>query len=259
MAPISLAVIPAAGRGRRWHPMSRYIPKEMLPVGTLPLIHHHLRILHQVGVQEVIVVIHEDKPLLAEYLGTRSTGMPIVHVIYQTQRNGVIPALSQALKPHQPRRPVLVLYPDNFFPEGPQGILEFIETAVEQDKTLLAFVRLTEALFRASGASASWDLQEGPSPLLYPRSLGAKGREWRPSSPWRAVGLWALHPEDLPLLHQMARPAPGARQEIDDVDFFRQLLGQQRLMGYAFPYPVIDAGNPRGYILAWKAFLEKNP
>ncbi len=259
MTPVPLAVIPAAGRARRWRPLSHYIPKEMLPVGSRPLIHHLLHTLHEVGIREVIAVLHEDKPLLADYLRERMAGIPRVHVMYQRERTGVIPAVSRALQDRTPRYPVLVAYPDNFFPAGPTGFPDFLNAARQHGATLLAFVPLTETVQQTAGASAPWDIKQGKDHLLYPQSVGEKGREWRPHSAWRAVGLWALHPKDLPLLHSLAGLAVHAGREVDDVDFFRELLRRKRLLGYRFQAPVVDTGNPKGYIQAWKHFLERHP
>ena len=257
MPRLSLAVIPAAGEGRRWRPLSRHVPKELLPVGAHPLIAHVLRNLHQVGVPEVIAVVHEEKRVLAEFLATRTVKVPHIHVVYHDQRNGVLPAIARALQDEHPRAPVLVVYPDNFFPTGARGLERFVVAAQRCDRTLVAFVRLTEELLQASGAWAAWDLRPTPDSegFLHISSVGEKGT-WRPRSPWKSVGLWALHPQDLPVLHRLVAEAQNDTQELDDVHLFQELARQRRLRGFAFPDPVIDAGNPRGYILAWKKFLE---
>ncbi len=256
MARVALAVVPAAGEGKRWRPLSAYVPKEMLPVGHFPLIHHALHLLHRLGVAEVVVVTHEEKALLADYVADRNLGGPHVHVVYQERRSGVIPAVARALRDKEPRTPVLVLYPDNFFPEGPRDLDRFVEAALHTDRTLLAFTRLTEELLQSSGLWAGFDLlrsrptQEG---FLEISHVGEKGG-WRPQSPWKSVGLWALHPRDLPVLRQLARMESPT--EIEDVHLFRELALRHRLLGFALRVPVVDAGNPQGYILAWKKFLE---
>ncbi len=258
MARVSLAVIPAAGRGKRWRPLSRYIPKEMLPVGSQPLILHLLRSLHQVGVSEVIAVVHEDKPILAEFLAARGMAIPHVHVMYHDQRDGVLPAIARALQDEHPRTPVLVVYPDNFFVTGARGLERFLEAVQQSEQTLVAFVRLTEELLQVSGAWAAWDVRPAPRRphFLEVMSVGEKGM-WRPRSPWKSIGLWALHPRDLPVLRRLVTTWPADRGELEDVYLFRELARQRRLLGFVFPDPVIDAGNPRGYILAWKKFLER--
>jgi len=61
------AVIPAAGRGTRFHPLSRTVPKEMLPIGGLPMIHYAAEEAAAAGFEQVIVVTAPDKEIIRRY------------------------------------------------------------------------------------------------------------------------------------------------------------------------------------------------
>lgn len=65
---IDTAVIPAAGRGLRMRPYTRAVPKEMLPVGRVPLIHHTVSEALGAGLTRVCVVIRPGKEVIREYL-----------------------------------------------------------------------------------------------------------------------------------------------------------------------------------------------
>ena len=54
---IRKAVIPAAGLGSRLLPLTKAIPKEMLPVGDKPVIEHTVRELVASGITDITIVV----------------------------------------------------------------------------------------------------------------------------------------------------------------------------------------------------------
>ena len=66
------AVIAAGGYGTRFLPVSKAVPKEMLPLGNKPLIHHQLAMLLSAGISEVIVVVHRSSHMIHSYLQSDS-------------------------------------------------------------------------------------------------------------------------------------------------------------------------------------------
>ena len=62
------AVILAAGTGARLCPLTPFIPKEMLPIGGFPAIHHVLVEVLSAGVNEVMIVLSDGKQQLRDYL-----------------------------------------------------------------------------------------------------------------------------------------------------------------------------------------------
>lgn len=61
------AVVPAAGLGRRFLPLSRVVAKELLPLGRRPLIHHALDELERAGFTSATIVTSPCKPGLRAY------------------------------------------------------------------------------------------------------------------------------------------------------------------------------------------------
>jgi UTP--glucose-1-phosphate uridylyltransferase len=62
------AVIAAGGYGTRFLPASKAVPKEMLPLGNKPLIHHQLLMLLSAGISEVIIVVRRSSSMIHDYL-----------------------------------------------------------------------------------------------------------------------------------------------------------------------------------------------
>jgi UTP--glucose-1-phosphate uridylyltransferase len=65
---VETAVIPAAGYGSRMEPLTMAIPKEMFPLGHLPVIEHTIIELISSGVKRICIVIRKDKDVIKEYL-----------------------------------------------------------------------------------------------------------------------------------------------------------------------------------------------
>ena len=61
------AVIPAAGKGTRLLPLTRTVPKEMLPLGRKPVLHHIVDELLEAGINQVLFVISDDKACIPKY------------------------------------------------------------------------------------------------------------------------------------------------------------------------------------------------
>ena len=65
--PIRKAVIPVAGLGTRMLPLTKAIPKELLPVGNKPLIQHAVEEATCSGIKEVILVAAPGMSLIQEH------------------------------------------------------------------------------------------------------------------------------------------------------------------------------------------------
>lgn len=64
---IKRAIIPAAGKGTRLMPLTRAIPKEMLPLGRKPILEYIMDEIACCGIEEVLLVVSEDKQSIVDY------------------------------------------------------------------------------------------------------------------------------------------------------------------------------------------------
>lgn len=64
---IRKAVLPVAGIGTRLLPVTKVIPKELLPVGNKPIIHHLVQEAVEAGITEIVMVISKGKEMIADY------------------------------------------------------------------------------------------------------------------------------------------------------------------------------------------------
>ena len=68
-AAIHRVVIPAAGLGTRLRPLTDVIPKELLPIGRLPVLAHVAAELRGAGFTEALFIVSDRKPQIRSYFG----------------------------------------------------------------------------------------------------------------------------------------------------------------------------------------------
>lgn len=64
---ITKAIIPAAGLGTRMLPISRAVPKEMLPIVDYPAIYHLVKEAVDSGIREVLIITGRDKNSIEDF------------------------------------------------------------------------------------------------------------------------------------------------------------------------------------------------
>jgi UTP--glucose-1-phosphate uridylyltransferase len=65
--PIRKAVIPAAGLGTRMLPVTKVLPKEMIPIANKPLIQYAVEEAVSSGIEEIVLITHGRKSVLERY------------------------------------------------------------------------------------------------------------------------------------------------------------------------------------------------
>jgi UTP--glucose-1-phosphate uridylyltransferase len=73
--PVRKAVIAAAGYGSRFLPLTKAIPKEMLPLVDKPVLQHIVEELVTAGITDIIIVTSDGKPSIEEHFGPVSDGL----------------------------------------------------------------------------------------------------------------------------------------------------------------------------------------
>ncbi|MFQ6085301.1 MAG: bifunctional sugar-1-phosphate nucleotidylyltransferase/acetyltransferase [Candidatus Bathyarchaeia archaeon] len=71
------AVVLAAGRGERLHPLTLTSPKPLLPIGGVPVIEHLLRSLRGAGIDEVLLIVRFKAREIRDHLGEKRFGVSL--------------------------------------------------------------------------------------------------------------------------------------------------------------------------------------
>ena len=64
---ITKAIIPCGGKATRFAPISRTVPKEMLPINNKPVIHYIVEELAAAGITDILMLIGRGREALQNY------------------------------------------------------------------------------------------------------------------------------------------------------------------------------------------------
>ena len=142
--PVKVAVIPCAGLGTRMLPLTRVVPKELLPLGPKPLIEHTLAELGEAGFELAIIVLRPGKEIIRKHLtepypfperahspSPIPNGMKL-EFVEQDDPRGLADALKMAL-PLLEGRPFLMILPDQMLMGTPGATAQLVKHYTGQD------------------------------------------------------------------------------------------------------------------------------
>lgn len=67
MNKIKTAIVPVAGTGTRFLPVTKSIPKEMLPILNIPTLHLIIKEAYSAGIEKIVIVYSKKKTNIKEY------------------------------------------------------------------------------------------------------------------------------------------------------------------------------------------------
>ena len=252
------ALIPAAGHGTRFLPVTRVVPKEMLPIGAKPALQLIVEEALAAGADEVVIVISPEKEIIRRYFEGDPELAPRIRWSLQTEQKGLGHAVLQAADAlADEQEPVLVLLGDALVSgEAPSATMAAISQAyggasvVGLEEVPLERVSrygIVKGLEGFKGLDGLKDLDrivkiedlvEKPAPDKAPSRLAIAGR-------------YLLDPA---IFNLLASQTAGVGGEIQLTDAIRRLLDIKPAYGYRYPGTRHDIGNPAGYLKALQAF-----
>ena len=252
------AIIPAAGHGTRFLPVTRVVPKEMLPIGAKPALELIVDEAKSAGADEIVLVISRGKELIRAYF----EGDPSIRFVYQEEQRGLGHAVMTGLEALEPPAAggdrqaslVLVLLGDALV-AGCNAAQEMVAfSAAHGGAGVVGLERVPAEKVSRYGivkceGERIVDLVEKPRPEDAPSDLAIAGRYLLDSA----------------ILGYLRTQTPGKGGEIQLTDAIRRMVMGDRppsvhrspftvhLYGYVYPGRRQDIGNPKGYFDALKA------
>ncbi|MFC1493062.1 sugar phosphate nucleotidyltransferase [candidate division KSB1 bacterium] len=243
--PVRKAVIPAAGMGTRWKPLSKYIPKELLPVSQYPIIHYTLDEAVNSGCDECFIIYNESKSVLREYVEEEWQGMnPGIKInwLIQDKQEGVGDATLLAIE-HIHNEPLAWLYPD-IYHDPVRGGLNYLMNFYNKKPAAwsgLYLKRLSEKHTPFTGKPL-----EDRSGLPEGNIFQLDGYD-RFERNYAGFGCGrAILPDVEYIKKYDKKDLPRINGEINDSVFF-EFLWDEGVYGVELPFPVIDCGSPRNF------------
>ena len=246
------AIIPAAGKGTRFLPVTRVVPKEMLPIGSKPAIQCIVDEAIDAGADDVVVIISEEKEIIRRYF--EGEGIASVRFVYQCEQRGLGHAVLQAAG--EAGGEVLVLLGDALV-TGPNPSREMVAVSkANGGASVIGLERVPpERVSRYGIASLEGgvSLEAGGSARIV--DLVEKPRLEDAPSNLAIAGRYLLDGDIFGLL---ATQTAGHGGEIQLTDSIRRLLATKPVYGYVYHGKRQDIGNPDGYFKALEAFRNGN-
>ncbi len=237
------AIIPAAGHGTRFLPVTKVVPKEMLPIGSRPALELIVEEAKSAGADGIVMVISKGKELIRKYFEDD----PSVSFVYQHEQKGLGHAVLQAAGEFAGESGnVLVLLGDALVAGGNAAKELVAVSAANGSAAVIGLERVPrEKVSRYGIVDMRPDgridaMVEKPALEDAPSDLAVAGR-------------YLL---DLSIFDYLADQGAGVGGEIQLTDAIVRMLGDKPVFGCVYSGKRQDIGNPQGYFKALEAFGE---
>ncbi|MGV9374460.1 UTP--glucose-1-phosphate uridylyltransferase [Nonomuraea sp. NPDC003707] len=272
------AVIPVAGLGSRLLPLTRALPKEMLPIGDKPVIEHTIRELVDSGIDEITIVTSSRKDLIQRHfapdadleLQLRAAGKDdladavaelssLAHITYLYQNgpygNGT-PVLNAARVIGD--EPFMVLWADDVFvAEVPRAKQLKAAYDATQAPVLALMPMAVEDASRYGVPIVKEDL--GGGRLLISGLVEKPSPEQAPSR-YAAIGGYVVTPGVIEELHEQTRRwQENPQGEIYLTDALHRHAADHPVYGQVIDGTWWDTGSPLNYLKAQFAAALAHP
>ena len=274
--PVRHAVVPSAGRGTRFLPITKSVPKEMLPVVDRPSIEYIVREATNAGIDDMLLVTRSGKTAIEDYFD-EDTGLEQalankpellamvqeykhlarMHTVRQGKPLGLGHAILQA-RQHVGAHPFAVLLPDDLI--HPHSVLLKQMIAVRH-----ALGGSVVALLKTTPEQATAYASTRVEPLPVPRGVNvSEGCLFRITevvekpplegvlSQYAVIGRFVFDPA---IFNALAHTPRGYHNEYQLTDGYAQLIDTPvedggGLYGVVLEDQRFDTGDKLGYLMA---------
>ncbi len=274
---IRTAVFPVAGLGTRFLPVTKSVPKEMLPLVDRPLIQYAIDEARAAGITDFVFVTARGKGALEDYFDAapelareleakgktdllaelEATAMPpgSVAAVRQQEALGLGHAVWCAR--HLVRdEPFAVILPDDVIAGAEPCMKQMVEAHAEagEGAAILAAMEVPRERIQSYGAL---EVAEEKGQLIRATGLVEKPAPEEAPSTLAVIGRYILSPAIMQHLGKMKEGAGGEIQLTDAID--AQARKGAPVYGFRFRGTRYDCGTKLGYLQAGVAFaLERD-
>lgn len=261
---VKKAVIPVAGLGTRFLPMTKVFPKEMLPIVDKPALQYVIEEAVDSGIDEIILVTSREKETIKDYL----THLPKyekmlkkmgkldlleglnefidrfnVVTCYQDEPKGLGHAVHCAKKAVG-NEPFILILPDVIIESDPPCSKQLIDVYERTGHGVIYTEHTPMDQIEAYGVI---DVDSSVGPLHKIKSLIEKPEPKDAPSDLTVVGRYLLPPSIFKLIEETK---PGKGGEIQVTDALTRLAETEGLYAFEHEARVFDTGDKLGYMKA---------
>jgi UTP--glucose-1-phosphate uridylyltransferase len=276
--PLRKVVIPAAGLGTRFLPVTRAVPKEMLPIVDVPTIQLIVDEALRAGAQDVVLVNGRGKGAIEDHFDRAYELEDLLARKGRSQLLQQMRAISDAVRLCSVRQKdplglghaVLaarhavgaewfgVLLGDDLIDAAEPAIGQLVKVARETGKAAVALLPVPEDQSHLYGVAAGPLLQSaaGAAGHILIDQIVEKPAAGTAPSNLAVIGRYVLPPSVFQILSELR---PGQGGEIQLTDALAVLAARGQLVGVRFTGVRHDAGDRLGYLQANIAYALKRP
>jgi UTP--glucose-1-phosphate uridylyltransferase len=264
MGEVRKAVIPAAGLGTRFLPVTKVQPKEMLPVVDKPSIQYVVEEAVDAGLDDILIITSRGKRAIEDHFDRNIelevhleqagkvaqlkeiqaiTDLADMHYVRQHDPLGLGHAVSVA-RDHVGSEPFAVLLGDDIMVDDARLLCSMLAVHAERDASVLAILEVPRDEISAYGAAEVEPVAEG---VVRVRSLVEKPRPEDAPSNLAVIGRYVFTPE---IFGALDRIEPGAGGELQLTDAIALLAKDQPVYGCTFRDGRYDIGRKIDFLRA---------
>jgi UTP--glucose-1-phosphate uridylyltransferase len=268
------AVLPVAGLGSRFLPVTKASPKEMLPIVDKPLIQYAVEEAAAAGITEMIFVTGRNKRAIEDHFDkayeletelerknkgelldmTRSVLPEGVRCVYTRQAEPL--GLGHAVLCAQNvvgNEPFAVILADDLMDSQPPAMARMAEIFAQEQCSLLGVEEVPRDQTQSYGI-VTIDQMQGDTARIH--SIVEKPKPANAPSNLAVIGRYVLTPK---IFECLAELAPGAGGEIQLTDGISKLLAEERVLAVRLPGRRFDCGSKLGYVQAMVEYGLRHP
>ncbi|MGI2336028.1 MAG: UTP--glucose-1-phosphate uridylyltransferase [Dehalogenimonas sp.] len=271
MTHFKKAVIAAGGAGTRFLPITKSVPKEMLPLASKPVVQYAVEEIAVSGIKDITFVIAHGKESIVDYF-SQDPGLETLLVARgdasSLRKIRALSRMAHFSRVYQPaplglghavgltaeivgEEPFALVLPDDVIDAKEPVLKQMLEVYKKHPGNIL----LVEKCRPEDTARYGIIDAETVSPGVYRvKNLVEKPKPQDAPSNLAIVGRYLLMPQ---IFEAIARSKPGKGGEIQLTDAIRLLLENQPVYACEFEGTRYDTGTPDGWLAANNAWAEK--
>lgn len=270
---VKKAVIPAAGLGTRFLPVTKSMPKEMLPLIDKPVIHYVVEEAIASGIEDILIITGRGKRAIEDYFDNSPelemhlrqhhkedllkqlqdiSSMVDIHYIRQKEPKGLGDAVLRAEK-HVGDNPFAILLGDDIIVNDVPCTRQLIDVFKKYRCSVLAVEQVPDNKVSSYGIIEGKSLENGLCTL---EDIVEKPPLEEAPSNMGAIGRYVFTPEIFDCIKQTKR---GVGNEVQLTDGIRLLKDFQKVYALSFNGIRYDTGDQVGYVRAIVEFALNNP
>jgi len=258
------AVIPAAGRGTRMQPISDFLPKELVPLGSRPALDFVLEEAAAGGIETAAIIVREGKETIQRFVeqtaASSSWSQLEIEYVIQPEPNGLGDAILCAAD-FLAEEPFALMLPDNIALSPHYKLSDLLDLHESHQAHILGILSLDHTYSDLYGDCGRFEgkteVAEGEAALRIDRLLDKRAGRIQigaGESVERSCGRSICDVDFIPELQGLRKTTSG---ELDETPAVQKLVQRGRVYGLPLPSPIFDVGNPRGYLAAGHWLYER--